>query len=423
MLYKITQILLFQGFFLLMYHLWLQKETFFKANRIYLLGTSVLSILLPFISINSLSNTIVNTNIIALNELILNSEPIQNQYITQSVSVGSLLFYVYILGVVFMLFRFSKNLQKLYILINNNKAEPIKGLGIVVKFDNSNKVFSFFNYIFIGKNNSENDYLLQHERVHAKHKHSLDLLWFELLKITMWFNPLVYFYQKKITELHEFIADIESLKSQDKNSYYNHILNDLFEVENMAFVNQFYHKSLIKKRITMMTQNKSQNWKQVKYLAVIPMLLLMLSITNTTFAQGETKKLEKEVVDQDVVTFSSIEEPPVFPGCEGTKEEAKMCFNTSVHQYVAKNFNADLAQTLGLDPGKKRINLQFTIDKKGNVTDIKSKAPHKRLEEEAIRVVNLLPKMKPGKQDGKEVCVQFFLPIVLEVKADKKKKK
>lgn len=104
--------------------------------------------------------------------------------------------------------------------------------------------------------------------------------------------------------------------------------------------------------------------------------------------------VEEEVVED--VPFNIIEDVPVYPGCKGSKEELKQCFSDKVQKLVNDKFNMDLAQELGLAPGKQRINVMFKIDKTGNITDVQARAPHKRLEAEAIRVVNLLPQMTPG---------------------------
>jgi len=129
---------------------------------------------------------------------------------------------------------------------------------------------------------------------------------------------------------------------------------------------------------------------------------------------------EVEIVEEVVedVNFRVIENAPVFPGCKGNKAQIKKCFSSSIKKFVSKKFNADLAQELGLAPGKKRISVQFTVSKSGKVTDIKVRAPHKRLEKEAKRVVGLLPKITPGKQRGKPVGVKFNLPILFEVLDD-----
>ncbi|MDP2087941.1 MAG: energy transducer TonB [Flavobacteriaceae bacterium] len=124
--------------------------------------------------------------------------------------------------------------------------------------------------------------------------------------------------------------------------------------------------------------------------------------------------VEKEEVVEDV-PFAIIEEAPIFPGCTGSREERKICLSDKVSKHVHKEFNANLAQELGLAPGKQKIYIIFTIDKNGDVANILARATHKSLEKEAIRVINLLPKMTPGKQRNRPVGVKYSLPITFNV--------
>ncbi|MEX1383446.1 energy transducer TonB [Lutibacter sp.] len=123
---------------------------------------------------------------------------------------------------------------------------------------------------------------------------------------------------------------------------------------------------------------------------------------------------EEEEVMEDV-PFAIIEDVPVYPGCKGNKAELRACLQEQITKHVNRKFNADLASDLGLAPGVKRIFVVFKIDKTGNITDVMARAPHKRLQEEAIRVVNSLPKMTPGKQRGRPVGVKYSLPIAFKV--------
>ena len=137
----------------------------------------------------------------------------------------------------------------------------------------------------------------------------------------------------------------------------------------------------------------------------------------------ETEALEManiEEVDEPVeviedVPFTIIEDVPVFPGCKGSKKELKSCFNKKMQKHFQRKFNADLPNDLGMSPGKKRIIMLFKIDKVGNIVDIRAKAPHPKLQKEAIRIIKLLPKMKPGRQRGKAVGVKYTLPMRIEV--------
>ena len=143
-------------------------------------------------------------------------------------------------------------------------------------------------------------------------------------------------------------------------------------------------------------------------------------IESTETDEDEAVEVEEiiEVEEEDVmedVPFAIIEDVPVYPGCKGNKAKLRACLQEKITKHVNRKFNSDLASDLGLSPGVKRIFVMFKIDKTGNITNVMARAPHKRLQEEAIRVVKLLPKMIPGKQRGRPVGVKYSLPIAFKV--------
>ena len=130
----------------------------------------------------------------------------------------------------------------------------------------------------------------------------------------------------------------------------------------------------------------------------------------------EVEDVEVEEVIEDVeVPFAVIENVTEYPGCErGSNADKRKCMSDKIAKFVQRKFNTDLAGDLGLS-GRQRISVIFKIDKNGNVTGVRSRAPHPRLEKEAARVINMLPKMKPGRQRGKPVIVPYSLPITFQV--------
>ncbi|QTD39146.1 energy transducer TonB [Polaribacter batillariae] len=126
----------------------------------------------------------------------------------------------------------------------------------------------------------------------------------------------------------------------------------------------------------------------------------------------EVAEVEEVVED---VSFMIIEDVPVFPGCKGDKKELKDCFSKMVQKHFSRKFDAELPNELGLSSGKKRVFIGFKIDKKGNVVDIQARAPHPKIKDEVVKVMKLLPKMKPGKQRGKPVGVKYSIPFTLLV--------
>ena len=126
-------------------------------------------------------------------------------------------------------------------------------------------------------------------------------------------------------------------------------------------------------------------------------------------------KLPKEQLIEDV-PYYMVQNAPVFKGCEGlSKEDNKTCFDKKIKRFVQRNFNADLANDLGLKPGKYKIQTQFLINEHGNIAEVKIRAPHNKLAIEAERLIQKLPKFTPGKQQNSSVRVRYTLPIAFRV--------
>ena len=421
MINYIIQVVLFQVLFLAIYDLFLSKETFFTKNRGYLLSTPIVSFLLPFVKIPSFQKAIPQEYIVYLPEIFLSPErSIQEASWYQSINYLDILFGV---GVVIFSILFIAKLVKITNLTKAYKLRKKDGYTLVL-IPKQTKAFSFFNYIFLGEeiSDAQKEQIIIHELVHSKQKHSLDLLFFELLKIVMWFNPMIYSYQKRITLVHEYISDAVATKSSPKEKYINQLLSNFFQVENIAFINQFFKQTLIKKRIIMMKKKQSKKMKQLKYLVLIPVLLSMLfyisCVDNEELSLSEeiigiveeTEEIQETDVIIESVSFMKIEKGPTFPGCDAGDKD---CFSLMVQKHFAANFDADMPNKLGLSGGKKRVFIGFKVDVNGDIVDIQARAPHVKIKEEVLRVMRSLPKMLPGQHKGKNVGVSFTIPFTL----------
>ncbi len=108
------------------------------------------------------------------------------------------------------------------------------------------------------------------------------------------------------------------------------------------------------------------------------------------------------------VNWVSIEEVPIFPGCEDEKDK-RACFQKMMNKHIKKLFRyPEPAQEMGIE-GK--VFTQFTIQADGTIGDVRLSGPHKILEKESARIIGKLPKMTPGKQRDKNVKVAFTIPI------------
>ncbi len=119
----------------------------------------------------------------------------------------------------------------------------------------------------------------------------------------------------------------------------------------------------------------------------------------------------EDVEEEISVPFAVIENVPVYPGCENAKnnDESKACFQKMIQEHVMKNFRyPQIALELNIQ-GK--VFVQFVINEKGYITGIRTRGPDNKLEEEAARIIALLPQMKPGMQRGRAVKVPYSIPV------------
>ncbi|MGB0981350.1 MAG: M56 family metallopeptidase [Winogradskyella sp.] len=300
MLYTILQILAFQAFFLLIYDVFLKHDTFFNCNRAYLLITSVLAIVLPFIQLPQLQNLATKNTIIRLPEVFIGAKTPTNFELQIADQAGIVLEQpptpiwqiIGLVGIGVAALVFSFKMAKIFWLKHKNPKRWQYNV-LIVRLVNSNAAYSFFNTIFIGERiiESEKPTIYKHELVHVKELHTLDLLFFELLKILFWFNPLVYIYQNRIKTVHEYIADAKAVKESGKTEYYKSLLYQVFDSNSLSFTNTFFKQSLIKKRIVMLQKTKSKPINLFKYALVLPLVFGMLIYTAT-----EVKAQQKTTV-------------------------------------------------------------------------------------------------------------------------------
>ncbi len=432
MIEYVFQVFIFQIVFLVFYDLFLSKLTFFKANRLYLLLVLGISFIIPTVGslissyISDLSGNTFTEFQGVLPEISLMSE--NSVSLRKEFSWNSLFFVIYVLGVFVVFFRFGQKLFSIWKLYKKGTIIS-KDRTVLVMLDQDIASFSFFKYIFISskEGGKELDLVLDHERIHFREYHSVDKMVLELIKVIFWFNPIIYLYQNRIDVLHEYQTDSRLIQTHKTHDYINILLEYNFKVRDMSIVNSFYKESQIIKRIKMLTKNNSKVIHKLKYIAILPLVFLMMFISScTSHIQDESDSIVKskeldeksivEVEKYEDIPFALVQEVPVYPGCEDmTNEEKKACLNKSIHNFVGAEFDSNLAKNLGLESGKKRIFVLFKIDRDGNVVDVRARAPHKGLEKEAIRTIQKLPQMQPGNLEGKAVGVKYSIPIIFNV--------
>jgi hypothetical protein len=269
---------LFFAFYLLV----LRKLTFFKINRFYLLGSLLVSFIIPAMEF-TIEREVVQSAIVAeplvVQDVDLGGSAFQTPIVVSAAPVDyeiarfdwlTLLPYMYT-GIVAMLLLLAS--WRIFKLLKHTKTpvKEINGLKLVSKRSGFTNC-SFFNYVFIDENSlteTELAVLLAHEEVHARQYHSVDKLLMMVAKAVLWFNPIVYLYDKALEQAHEYEAD-ETTSSHVGTEHYASLLLKLAVSKSSSPLIHNFVKSPIKERIKMLFNSKSKNMKKLAYLLALP---------------------------------------------------------------------------------------------------------------------------------------------------------
>ena len=390
--------------FYLLWKLLLSRETFHRFNRVALLTVMALALVLPWVKLTLDVSTPVAGGMIMLEEMIVTpSGAEQPHQVAQTWSVINIAYILYFIGVVSVMVWLLHSQWSLHRLLKKGRREQMSD-GITLHVVPGDQTpFSYFRHIVI----NEQDYcdnpreILTHEHAHISLRHSWDVLFVELVKLFQWWNPAAWLLCRELRQVHEYEADMAVLnQGVDAKQYQLLLIRKSVGDQLFSMANNFNYQSL-KKRIRMMTTNKSSRWKTLRALAVLPVITLALlafaNPTNETADEPVAVAYQQANGPQDV--YESVEQMPEFPG--GMEEMMK--FLQMNIQYPA---NAAKNNVEG------RVILQFVVEKDGQIGDVKvARSVDPELDAEALRVVKSMPNFIPGRQDGKPVAVWYTLPI------------
>ncbi len=281
--------------FYLVYWLGLRKLTFFAANRRYLLLTSAVSWLLPGLRLPGVPLPVENTPLswaatgLSAGRVSLPAEtlsPLISPAAGWAVTVEHGLLAVYLAGAAWMLFRLAVKLHKLSGLLRRAPSGHYGGYPVVHLAGPLSNA-SFLNTIFLdagGLDAREQALVLAHERSHLVHRHSLDVLWLEVMKAVLWFNPVVYRYGRSLQLVHEFQADAAAGAGNDRPDY-AHLLLKLGSRPVPSLV-QSFGGQLLARRVQTLFGAPSRGRQRLRYLLFLPGLAAGLVLISCNREEG-----------------------------------------------------------------------------------------------------------------------------------------
>ncbi|MCA0958254.1 M56 family metallopeptidase [Muricauda ruestringensis] len=283
--------------FLAFYKLVLERESIHHFKRFYLVAAIIASFLIPNMVFTEYIEALPSTemeNIPILTDLPTTQAP-QNAVQEENFSWRPLLWSIYGLGVLGFGFRFIGHLAQIWSRIRKNPKHKDNFITRVL-LKQPMPPHTFFRFIFLNQEQFENKSIPQevllHEETHAKQKHSLDILFIELLQVVLWFNPLIYLFKSSIKLNHEFLADSAVIqKNNDHSHYQNTILSYLshdghITHQSTGIANAITYSS-IKKRFTVMKTKTTKKSFVLKSFLLLPLTALLL------FGFSETKTITR----------------------------------------------------------------------------------------------------------------------------------
>ena len=404
----------------------LSRETFHRFNRLALLSVLVASLVLPAVQLSLNMPAFLNSLLaadspatITIGEgtaTIAGEGSPASEHPVPALTWMSVVKAVYFIGVLASFLVFAVQLLRFW--------HEVKG-GLRTKDEQGNTViirggdfapYSFFHYIIISAADYERlrEPILAHEQAHIRLGHSWDLMILQLVTIVQWFNPFVYLLGLDLKAVHEYEADSAVLQlGIDAKTYQLLLVTKAVAGRLQTIGNNLSHHSL-KKRITMMHKKNSNRWLMTKGV-ILPILM---AVAVVAFAKpkaeavppipGEETTLSLDyndiiatapVNDDKDKIYDTVEVMPEFPG--GVE---------AMYKWLAEHLKYPAEAAKKKVQG--RVMVQFVVEKDGTITQAEVKrSPDDLLSEEALRVVQLMPKWTPGKVGGKPVRTVFNLPI------------
>lgn len=293
------------GVVYLFYRLLLRPLTFYNWNRWYLLGYTALSFVIPLVNVmpSLQKQHLHDTAVLQWIPVVSFANTAQSNFL-ETLTGWDWLIGAMALGSLVLLLRLATRLYSFYRI--KAKAQLISGGGTKIYQLNENITpFSFGNSIFINADLNSGDELeeiIRHEFVHIKQKHSIDIIWCELVCILNWFNPFVWMLRHSVRQNLEFIADDKVLQNGVDKTAYQYLLLKVVGHPQFAFTNHFNFSSL-KKRIAMMNTLKTARIHLARFVFLLPVIaVLLLSFRN-----------EKKIAAQNP-GYTPVETISLIPG-------------------------------------------------------------------------------------------------------------
>lgn len=444
--------------FYLFHKLLMSRDTFHTFNRFAILSMMLLSLVLPLVHLSLDSETGINRGTVALEGLVAQTVVADGgNGVGEGLTLTQVLLAAYVLGVVLFVGKALLSVGSLLRLIRRARCVEVRNGIRIYTMQGDISPFSWFRYIIMSEKDWQENRreIVLHEMAHIRRCHSMDVAVCNMMIVFQWYNPAAWLLKRELQTLHEYEADEAVLSAGVDATHYQMLLIRKAVGERLfSMANNLNHNSL-KKRITMMKIKRTNPVQKAKIAFVLP----LAAMTVAAFASQKVENLS-EKVEQESEAFSSVSDNPVVRAVDETARVAavKVQEEKALEEATSLSMASDTAETKsGKEfpcipetfpqfPGghvalfeylsknikfpkskenedvKVRVVTTFTVEKDGSITHAKIvRSQGEAFDNEALRVINGMPKWIPGTQNGKAVRVKYTLPITFSTTDGNKK--
>lgn len=444
--------------FYLFHKLLMSRDTFHTFNRFAILSMMLLSLVLPLVHLSLDSEAGINRGTVALEGLVAQTVVADGgNGVGDGLTLTQVLLAAYVLGVVLFVGKALLSVGSLLRLIRRARCVEVRNGIRIYTMQGDISPFSWFRYIIMSEKDWQENRreIVLHEMAHIRRCHSMDVAVCNMMIVFQWYNPAAWLLKRELQTLHEYEADEAVLSAGVDATHYQMLLIRKAVGERLfSMANNLNHNSL-KKRITMMKIKRTNPVQKAKIAFVLP----LAAMTVAAFASQKVENLS-EKVEQESEAFSSVSDNPVVRAVDETARVAAVkvqeekaleevssmamakdtaetksgkefpCIpetfpqfpggHVALFEYLSKNIK--FPKSKENEDVKVRVVTTFTVGKDGSITDAKIvRSQGEAFDNEALRVINGMPKWIPGMQNGKAVSVKYTLPITFSTTDSDKK--
>ena len=451
-LFYFLQVFIASGILWLYYHLFLRNHRFHQYNRFFLLLSTVLSLVIPLLTIDIYFPA--SQNIPAVYQVMAEVRASDVIDVNSSSFIGreSVIQFIFwiITGLLFI--RLFLSLLHIMQLKRNHPSEKLQNI-LFINTQEKGTPFSFFRWLFWNKkikiDSPAGQKIFRHELFHIQQMHTWDIICLELLTTIFWINPFFHLVKKETKAIHEFLADQFAAGRDNKWEYAELLVMQTLQTR-QRLVNPFFHNQ-IKRRIAMITNSSKSSYQYLRKLMVLPLGIFIVTIVAVNCTSKDIKDVSHDPVEQKVKelkpqledlkkqlndsTVRSKDDPESLP-IEERKEEPvdqnqRMIFSDvevaasfpggtpGWREFLNQKLNSLVPVNNGAPEGKYTVMTQFIVDKNGRIGDIKALTHFGYgMEEEVLRVMKLSPAWSPAKQNGHAVNSYRKQPVTFFISAE-----